>query len=108
MRVSDAKRLEELKTEDGRLKRPRHMVSCGLSECRSLRVIGVGASTLRYEPAGSQNCSLKDKIIALTQRYSLYGAGMICLRLRGKSSKFLLPDVEHLPLKKFLISALWF
>ena len=60
----------------------RHMVSRGLSERRSLRVIGMSASALRYEPAGDRNCALKEKIIALAQRYRRYGAGMIYLKLR--------------------------
>ena len=107
MSVSDAKRLKELETENGRLKRllaeallenevtkealrkvvsaparrelVRHMVSRGLSERRSLRVIGMSASALRYKPACDHNCALKEKIIALAQRHRRYGAGMIYL-----------------------------
>ena len=60
----------------------RHMVSHGLSERRSLRVIGMSASAYRYEPAQDRNCALKDKIIALAQRHRRYGAGMIYLKLR--------------------------
>ncbi len=60
----------------------RRMVSCGLSERRSLRVIGMSASALRYEPACDHNCALKEKIIALAQRHRRYGAGMIYLKLR--------------------------
>ena len=60
----------------------RHMVSCGLSERHSLRVMGMSASALRYEPAADRNCALKDKIIALAQRHRRYGAGMIYLKLR--------------------------
>jgi putative transposase len=60
----------------------RHMVGCGLSERRSLRVIGMSASALRYEPVDDRNCALKEKIIALAQRYRRYGAGMIYLKLR--------------------------
>lgn len=58
------------------------MVSCGLIERRSLRVIGMSASTLRYEPVNDRNCALKEKIIALAQRHPRYGAGMIYLKLR--------------------------
>lgn len=58
------------------------MVSCGLSERRSLRVIGMSASALRYEPVSDSNCALKEKIIALAQRHRRYGAGMIYLKLR--------------------------
>lgn len=60
----------------------RHMVSQGLSERRSLRIIGMSASAYRYEPAQDRNCVLKDKIIALAQRHRRYGAGMIYLKLR--------------------------
>jgi hypothetical protein len=41
------------------------MISHGLSERRSLRVIGVSASAYRYEPAQDRNCALKEKIVAL-------------------------------------------
>ena len=57
------------------------MVSRGLSERRSLRVIGISASALRYEPVSDRNCALKEKIIALAQRHRRYGAGMIYLKL---------------------------
>lgn len=59
-----------------------HMVSRGLSERRSLRVIGMSASALRYEPVCDHNCALTEKIIALAQRHRRYGAGMIYLKLR--------------------------
>ena len=58
------------------------MTDKGLSERRSLRIIGMSASALRYEPAADRNCVLKDKIIALAQRHRRYGAGMIYLKLR--------------------------
>ena len=58
------------------------MTSQGLSERRSLRVIGMSASAYRYEPAPKRNCVLKEKIIVLAQRYRRYGAGMIYLKLR--------------------------
>jgi len=60
----------------------RHMTSQGLSERRSLRVIGMSASAYRYESAPQRNCALKEKIIVLAQRYRRYGAGMIYLKLR--------------------------
>jgi transposase InsO family protein len=58
------------------------MISSGLSERRSLRIIGMSASALRYEPAADRNCALKEKIIALAQRHRRYGSGMIYLKLR--------------------------
>jgi putative transposase len=60
----------------------RHLVSHGLSERRSLRIIGMSASAYRYEPTEDRNCALKEKIIALAQRHRRYGAGMIYLQLR--------------------------
>ena len=60
----------------------RHMMDCGLSERRSLFVIGMSASAYRYKPAEYRNGALKDKIIALAQRHRRYGAGMIYLKLR--------------------------
>ena len=88
MNVSNAKRLKELETENARLKRllaeamlenevterslakkvvsaparrelVRHTISSGLSERRSLRIICMSASALRYEPAADRNCALK-------------------------------------------------
>ena len=58
------------------------MINHGLSERRSLRVIGMSASAYRYEPAQDRNCALKERIIALAQRHRRYGAGMIYLKLR--------------------------
>lgn len=60
----------------------RHIVSRGLSERRSLSVVGMSASALRYKPACNHNCALKEKIVALAQRHRRYGAGMIYLKLR--------------------------
>ena len=57
----------------------RHMIDPGLSERRSLRVMGMSGSAYRYEPAQDRNCVLKDKIIALAQRHLRYRAGMIYL-----------------------------
>lgn len=124
--LSDAKRLKVLETENGRLKRPladallenevtkealkkvesaparrelmRHMASCGLSERRSLRVIGVSASALRYEPACDHHCALKEKIIALAQRHRRYGGGMIYLKLRqaGEIVNTCTGNMDHL------------
>ena len=60
----------------------RHMIDYGLSQRRSLRVIGMSASAYCYQPASDRNCALKERIIALAQRYRRYGAGMIYLKLR--------------------------
>ena len=44
----------------------RQMVIHGLSERRSLRVIGMSARAYRYEPAQDRNCALKEKISAVS------------------------------------------
>ena len=58
------------------------MATKGLSERRSLRVIGMSASALRYQPRSDHNGVLREKIIALAQRHRRYGAAMIHLKLR--------------------------
>jgi putative transposase len=58
------------------------MTARGLSERRGLRVIGMSASALRYQPRPDRNGVLREKIIALAQRHRRYGAAMIYLKLR--------------------------
>jgi transposase InsO family protein len=58
------------------------MTTRGLSERRSLQVIGMSASALRYQPRPDRNGALRERIIALAQRHRRYGAGMIYLKLR--------------------------
>ena len=58
------------------------MCSRGVSERRSLWVVGMSASALRYEPAPQRNVELRERILALAQRHRRYGAGMIYLKLR--------------------------
>ena len=58
------------------------MASKGLSERRSLRVIGMSASALRYRRRADRNGQLREQIIALAQRHRRYGAAMIYLKLR--------------------------
>jgi putative transposase len=58
------------------------MGSKGLSERRSLQVIGMSASALRYAPRPDRNGELRRKIITLAQRHRRYGAPMIYLKLR--------------------------
>ncbi|WP_101686124.1 IS3 family transposase [Chromobacterium sphagni] len=111
MKVSEAKRLKELETENARLKKllaetmleneiakealrkklvsapsrrelVRHLVDKGLSERRSLRLAGMSPSSFRYQPATNRNAALKAKIIVLAHRHRRYGAGMIYLKLR--------------------------
>ena len=58
------------------------MIDKGLSERRSLQVVGMSPSAFRYQPAADRNIALKARIIALAQRHRRYGAGMIYLKLR--------------------------
>ena len=58
------------------------MTPHGLSERQALRFIGMGASSLRYQPAEDRNTALREGIVQLAQRHRRYGAGMIYLKLR--------------------------
>jgi putative transposase len=60
----------------------RFMSRWGLSERRSLRVVEMSASSLRYTSAPDRNGALRAEIVRLAQRYRRYGAGMIYLKLR--------------------------
>jgi hypothetical protein len=55
----------------------RYMIDKALSEHRSLRIIDMSASALRYEPAADRNCVLREKIIALAQRPRRYSASRL-------------------------------
>lgn len=58
------------------------MIDKGLSERRSLQIVGMSPSAFRYQPVADRNTTLKERIIALAQRHRRYGAGMIYLKLR--------------------------
>lgn len=58
------------------------MKARGLSERRSLNVLKMSASSLRYQPAPDRNEDLREKITELAHRHRRYGAGMIYLKLR--------------------------
>ncbi len=60
----------------------RYLIDQGLSERRSLKVVGMSPSALRYRPVQDRNATLKEQIIALAQRHRRYGARMIYLKLR--------------------------
>jgi transposase InsO family protein len=47
-----------------------------------LQVIGMSASSFRYQTAPDGNQALREQIVALAQRHRRYGAGMIYLKLR--------------------------
>lgn len=58
------------------------MMDKGLSERRSLKVIGMSASALRYRRRPDRNGRLRERIVALAQRHRRYGPEMIYLKLR--------------------------
>lgn len=60
----------------------RWMKARGLTERRSLAVVGMSASSLRYRPRTDRNVALRTRIVALAQRHRRYGVGMIYLKLR--------------------------
>ncbi len=60
----------------------RQMVDKGLSERRSLAVVGMSASAYRYATQPDRNVELRQRIVALAHRYKRYGVGMIHLKLR--------------------------
>jgi transposase InsO family protein len=60
----------------------RWMQGKGLTERRCLKIVGMSASALRYEPRPDRNGELRERIVALAQRHRRYGAGMIYLKLR--------------------------
>lgn len=56
----------------------------GLTERHALRVIGMSASSLRYQPVPDRNRALRESILSLAHRHRRYGAGMIYLKLRQR------------------------
>ena len=60
----------------------RYMNLRGMSERQALRVVGMSASALRYQPTADRNEGLRQQIVALAHRHRRYGAGMIYLKLR--------------------------
>lgn len=68
----------------------------GLSERRALQIIGMSASSLRYQPAPDRNGELREQIVHLAQRHRRYGAGMIYLKLRQAGHRVNHKRVERL------------
>ena len=58
------------------------MKGLGMTERHALRVIGMSASALRYQPRPDGNADLRQQIVAMAQRHKRYGAPMIYLKLR--------------------------
>ena len=74
----------------------RHMTARGLSERRALAVVGMSASSLRYQPAPDKNVALRRRIVALAHRHRRYGAEMIYLKLRQAGHRVNHKRVERL------------
>lgn len=64
-------------TAPARREAVRKMAALGLSERHALRVVGMSASSLRYQPAPDRNGALREEIVSLAHRHRRYGAGMI-------------------------------
>jgi putative transposase len=116
MRVSDAKRLKELETENTRLKKllaeqmlengvikdvlrkkivgaparqalVRQMIDKELRVGCLLRVVGMSASAYRYHAQPDRNVALRRRIVELAQRHKRDGVGMIHLKLRREGGE---------------------
>jgi putative transposase len=72
------------------------MQTKGLTERRGLAVVGMSASSLRYERRPDRNVALRARIVALAQRYRRYGVGMIHLKLRQAGELVNYKRVERL------------
>jgi len=68
----------------------------GLTERRGLAVVGMSASSLRYEPRPDRNVALRERIVVLAQRHRRYGVGMIYLKLRQAGELINYKRVERL------------
>ena len=111
MNVSDAQRLKALEAENGKLKRlagqldararrdargaapkvvavaarrevVRQLQGLGLSERQALRLVGMSASTLRYQPRDDGNESLRERLKELAGQHRRHGYRMLHSRLR--------------------------
>jgi putative transposase len=63
------------------------MIDKGLSERRSLAIVGMSASAYRYRAQPDRNVTLRKRIVDLAQRHKRYGVGMIYLKLRQKGER---------------------
>jgi transposase InsO family protein len=68
----------------------------GLSERRSLKIVRMSASALRYQSRPDRNAALRARIVALAQRHRRYGVGMIHLKLRQQGMVVNYKRVERL------------
>jgi len=67
-----------------------------MTERHSLRVVGMSASALRYEPRPDRNVELRQQIVEMAQRHRRYGAPMIYLKLRQEGQQVNHKRVERL------------
>ena len=74
----------------------RWMQTKGLSQRRTLEVVRMSASVLRYQPRPDRNTELRTSIVALAQRHRRYGVGMIYLKLRQRGECVNYKRVERL------------
>lgn len=72
------------------------MIDKGLSERRSLSIVGMSASAYRYPAQPDRNVALRRRIVALAQRHKRYGVGMIYLKLRQEGESVNYKRVERL------------
>lgn len=72
------------------------MIDKGLSERRSLAIVGMSASAYRYQTQPDRNEALRQRIVALAQRHKRYGVGMIHLKLRQEGELVNYKRVERL------------
>jgi transposase InsO family protein len=67
-----------------------------MTERRCLVVVGMSASSLRYQPRPDRNAALRARIVALAQRHRRYGVGMIHLKLQQSGERVNYKRVERL------------
>ena len=72
------------------------MTARGLSEWRALAMVGMRASSLRYQPAPDRNVALRRRIVSLAYRHRRYGVGMIYLKRRQAGHRVNHKRVERL------------
>jgi putative transposase len=60
----------------------RQLQGLGLSERQALRLVGMSASTLRYQPRDDGNESLRERLKELAGRHRRHGYRMLHSRLR--------------------------
>lgn len=68
----------------------------GMTERHALRIVGMSASALHYQPAPDRNGALREQIVTLAQRHTRYGAEMIYWKLRQAGHRINHKRVERL------------